>query len=77
MIKVVCADGRVLDEIIDRSWLHSQLERIDSHQITTPSGCQVKFSSEEAAHLRESCRKMTMIPQPHRPSDRATDETKD
>ena len=70
MVKVVCADGRVLEEIIDRDWLRTQLGETGSNQITTPSGCLVQVSPEDATQLRESCRKMTAIPQPRRPSDR-------
>lgn len=70
MVKIVCADGRVLEEIVDRDWLRAQVDETDSHQVTTPSGCLVQFSPEEAARLRESCRKMTVIPQPRRPATR-------
>ena len=68
MVKIVCADGHVLEEIIDRDWLRAQVDANDSNQVTTPSGRLVHLSQEEAARLRESCRKMAAIPQPRRPS---------
>jgi hypothetical protein len=70
MVKIVCADGRVLEEIVDRDWLRAQVDESDSHQITTPSGCRIQLSPEEAARLRESCRKITAIPQLRRPPGR-------
>jgi len=77
MVKVVCADGRVLDEIIDREWLRAQVAEIDSNQITTPSGHHVSFSTEVAVGLRENCRKMTAIPRPRSPVKRSSERQPD
>jgi hypothetical protein len=77
MVKVVCADGRVLDEIIDREWLRTQVDAIDSTQFTTPSGHHVEFSPDVAQGLRESCRKMTAIPRPRSPVKQSSDRQSD
>jgi hypothetical protein len=63
-LRVVCNDGRVIEEFVNRHWLRDRCDQQTDGQLTTPAGQIISLPPDVREDLDVQCRKMVAIPVP-------------
>lgn len=63
-LRVVCNDGRVIEEFVDRHWLRNRCDQQTDGQLMTPAGQIISLPPDVRDDFDAQCRKMVAIPVP-------------